>query len=67
MMANDSLSSVAFESAAKNYCTVLDIRKVEKLCPDKPLQDAQTSIEAFTRELTAILGLVEHQSNNGSL
>jgi chromosome partitioning protein len=62
MMANELVRSDAFEAAAKNYCTVLDIKKVEKLCGDRALQDAQSSIKALTRELLGVLNLAEHKA-----
>lgn len=65
MMSNDIVNSAAFEAAAKHFCTVMDIKKVEGLCPDKQLQDAQMSVEAFTRELMSLLSLAEHQANTG--
>ena len=40
-------NSKAYEAAAQNYCTVLDIKKVEGLCPDKQLDKAQMHIESL--------------------
>ncbi|AYV25028.1 ParA family protein [Vibrio mediterranei] len=52
---NQILKSSAFEAAARNYRTICDIRKSDKLCPDTQLDKAQTSISAVANELKNLL------------
>ncbi|WP_353500216.1 ParA family protein [Vibrio chaetopteri] len=52
---NQILKSSAFEAAARNYRTVSDIRKTDKLCPDTQLDKAQSSVEAVANEFKNLL------------
>lgn len=47
--------SSAFESAARNYRTVYDIRKKDNLCPDRQLDRAVGSLNDAIRELLLTL------------
>jgi cellulose biosynthesis protein BcsQ len=47
--------SSAFEVAAQNFRTVLDMRQKEKLAPPLQLNNAKTCVNAVARELNSIL------------
>ncbi|WP_016956486.1 ParA family protein [Catenovulum agarivorans] len=49
------VSSYAFEAAARNQCTIFDIRKVENLCSDKQLDKALTYTETLKDEFLRFL------------
>lgn len=52
---NSIVRSVAFEQASQNYRTVLDLKKVEKWCPDLQIDKALSSLNAVSRELVFLL------------
>lgn len=53
------INSQAFEAAAQNNCTVFDIKKVEKLCPDKQLDKIKPYTDILINEF---LGFIESKS-----
>lgn len=61
MFANEIVNSDAFDTASANYCTVLDIKQVEKLCSDTELKRAQSSVKAMATEVMAHLDIIEHE------
>ncbi|EGQ9284241.1 ParA family protein [Vibrio parahaemolyticus] len=52
---NHILKTSAFEAASRNYRTVCDIKKSDKLCPSLQLDRAQSSVSAVTSELKGLL------------
>ncbi|WP_017446549.1 ParA family protein [Gayadomonas joobiniege] len=52
------VSSYAFEAAARNQCTIFDIKKVEGLCTDKQLDKALTYTETLKDEVLRFLEAV---------
>ncbi|TMO87675.1 ParA family protein [Pseudoalteromonas ruthenica] len=56
LLNNQIKRSTAFESAAREKMTVLDIRKSDALCPPKQLEKAVASLKDVSRELDLFLG-----------
>ncbi|WP_199438607.1 ParA family protein [Vibrio owensii] len=55
VMNSHILKTSAFESAARHYRTVCDIRKSDKLCPPLQLDKAMASVASVTSEFKGLL------------